>query len=113
MEPRCRRLNECSNDFNITDTQCKSWLGEKYVKCSDIDACVAYNTPDQVAKDCITLRSNQKNQSDASLTCNVKSSNNHPQWRCTDGLCIDRKMVCDGTSDCDDGSDENLGISYS
>lgn len=28
------------------------------------------------------------------------------QFRCTDGLCLDRRKLCDGSSDCSDGLDE-------
>ncbi len=30
-------------------------------------------------------------------------------WRCNNGMCIDRSLVCDGRSHCDDGSDEIEG----
>ena len=72
---------------------CTSFGGHRYVRCETDDrVCVQdYLSISFNISDPLTCRD-----------CGVSS-----KWRCNSGACIDLAKVCDGTKDCEDGSDES------
>ena len=85
----------------ILDTLCKSWGGQKYVKCPDSDQCVLENRPEE---DCVPIDSGTE-KPDVQRSCDGDPN----RWRCNDGFCIHSQFVCDGNPNCDDQSDEEIG----
>ena len=84
----------------LPDTQCKSWNGQKYRKCPN-------------SKDCF-LESTFNEERDCSNDINPPSSecqtaDFHAGWKCQDGQCIQKELLCNNKADCDDKSDETLG----
>ena len=87
--------------YIISETNCISWQGQKYVQCPDSSECIRFINESQIENECLKQRNNQEND------VNAQDS----KWKCTDGFPIDINLVCNGASDCDDSSDEMTGNS--
>ena len=94
----------------ISETNCDSWEGQKYVQCPDSLECIRFINESQIEKECLKHRNNQVNDVNASFS-NKQLSGEDSKWKCTDGFPIDINLVCNGASDCDDSSDEMTGNS--
>ena len=79
-------------------TGCKSWNAKKYVKCPHSHECV------EDLNHCGFDPIGPVNPVDP---CPDEDGNK--QWKCTDGRCIHKNMVCDGSAQCEDSSDEKKG----
>ena len=97
----------------LTETGCNSWHGRKYVKCPNSHKCV-----ENIARDCVDFideggggdpKANLDKDPGPATTCPPNPLTGRLQWRCNDGLCIERNTVCDATKNCADGSDETDG----
>ena len=94
----------------ISETNCDSWEGQKYVQCPDSLECIRFINESQIEKECLKHRNTQVNDANASFS-NKQLSGEDSKWKCTDGFPIDINLVCNGASDCDDSSDEMRGNS--
>ena len=92
----------------ISETNCDSFFGQKYVQCPDSSHCIRFINESQIEKECLKHRKNQVNDANASFS-NEKLNGEDSKWKCTDGFPIDVNLVCNGASDCDDSSDEIRG----
>ena len=105
----CIRCN-LRNISIISETNCYSFYGQKYVQCPDSSECIRFINESQIEKECLKHRKPQENDADASFS-NKQLSGEDSKWKCTDGFPIDINLVCNGASDCDDSSDEMRGNS--
>ena len=87
----------------ISETNCESWEGQKYVQCPDSSECIRFINESQIETECLKHRNNQVNDANDDW--------DDSKWKCTDGFPIDINLVCNGASDCDDSSDEMRGNS--
>ena len=87
----------------ISETNCISWQGQKYVQCPDSSECIRFINESQIETECLKHRNNQVNDANDDW--------DDSKWKCTDGFPIDINLVCNGASDCDDSSDEMTGNS--
>ena len=84
----------------ILETECNSWNAQKHVKCPHSNQCV---------KNISTCTADDRPDRENRTSC--PNENNQEYWRCNDGRCILRSLVCDGHKTCADHSDENEGCS--
>merc|ERR1712080_30470 len=84
----CDGYKDCNPDGSdevggcdlFPETGCKSWQGQKFVKCqNDTDVCTLPQFQDN---DC--------------RFCDADETQNQTKWRCNSGLCIDIKKHLDG-----------------
>ena len=100
--------------YDLTSgTNCKSWNGDKYVRCPKSSKCIIFKNESQVEKECLDFIDSDPQPNDSDNSTPQPSSCPNSKWRCTDGFCIDKATVCDGNKDCDDGSDEDKGKNFS
>ena len=105
----CDRFSQCPGDnwdendgCNLfPNTGCKSWNAKKHVKCPHNNKCV------EDLKDCPKDLPTDPVDPTEDTSCPDEDGNE--QWRCTDGRCIHKNMVCDGKANCEDSSDEKQG----
>ncbi|XP_060870478.1 modular serine protease-like isoform X1 [Metopolophium dirhodum] len=118
----CDGVADCSDKSDETQSLCaplfKTCPGSAF-RCK-YGACVSKNAKCNGRKDCVDGSDEQLPEC-KKLGLSIPSSPTRPQqtqvasqakclpreeYRCTSGQCIDVTSICDGTSDCNDGSDE-------
>ena len=52
----------------ISETNCDSWEGQKYVQCPDSLECIRFINESQIEKECLKHRKNQVNDANASFS---------------------------------------------
>ena len=95
--------------FLISETGCKSWRGQKYVKCPngdcvlDLRECAKEPNPDPDP--------NPNPDPDPSPNPNPEQDpclySPQTHWRCKNGNCLLRSSVCDGSNDCSSDDTDN------
>eukprot|EP00102_Acyrthosiphon_pisum_P023897 XP_016661107.1 PREDICTED: low-density lipoprotein receptor-related protein isoform X4 [Acyrthosiphon pisum] len=118
----CDGVADCSDKSDETHSLCaplfKTCPGSAF-RCN-YGACVSKNAKCNGRNDCVDGSDEQLPEC-KKLGLSIPSSPTRPQqtqvasqakclpreeYRCTSGQCIDVTTICDGTSDCNDGSDE-------
>ncbi|CAI6362231.1 unnamed protein product [Macrosiphum euphorbiae] len=118
----CDGVADCSDKSDETQSLCapffKTCPGSAF-RCN-YGACVSKNSKCNGMYDCVD-GSDEKLPECNKLGLSISSSPTRPQqtqetsqakcinleeYRCSSGQCIDITSICDGTSDCNDGSDE-------
>ncbi|KAL5244356.1 hypothetical protein ACI65C_011766 [Semiaphis heraclei] len=118
----CDGIADCSDKSDETQSLCaplfKTCPGSAF-RCN-YGACISKNAKCNGKNDCVDGSDEQLPEC-KKLGLSIPSSPPRPQqtqatsqvkcipreeYRCTSGQCIDITTICDGTSDCNDGSDE-------